>query len=278
MSSLPKLAVVSLAIIAIGALQFVMPAFSNNPNTALNASTKVLAPDSSLSNLPVKDFHSAQSGTLYFINEQVIQDETVQQHSLSPVLKTKVDIKVTGIVARTKLTQTFRNAGTEWVSALYVFPLPENAAVDHLLMTIGDRKIEGVITEKDEAKKRYLQAKAEGKKVSLIAQQRPNIFSNRIANIGPGETIEVSAVRPTPRHRPIASPTRKPRRPAARSPEEIGACEFGCAGEWITWFPDVVWNARDCKDASCSNKFHCSDANCGVENRLGGFAPGRLVR
>ncbi|WP_299076104.1 marine proteobacterial sortase target protein [uncultured Paraglaciecola sp.] len=192
MSSLPKLAVVSLAIIAIGALQFVMPAFSNNPNTALNASTKVLAPDSSLSNLPVKDFHSAQSGTLYFINEQVIQDETVQQHSLSPVLKTKVDIKVTGIVARTKLTQTFRNAGTEWVSALYVFPLPENAAVDHLLMTIGDRKIEGVITEKDEAKKRYLQAKAEGKKVSLIAQQRPNIFSNRIANIGPGETIEVS--------------------------------------------------------------------------------------
>jgi Ca-activated chloride channel family protein len=59
-----------------------------------------------------------------------------------------VDIKVTGIIARTKLTQTFKNAGKHWVNALYVFPLPENAAVDHLLMTVGERKIEGQIKSK----------------------------------------------------------------------------------------------------------------------------------
>jgi Ca-activated chloride channel family protein len=61
------------------------------------------------------------------------------------MLKTKVDIKVTGIVARTKFTQTFKNDAKNWVNALYVFPLPENAAVDHLLMTVGERKIEGEI-------------------------------------------------------------------------------------------------------------------------------------
>jgi Ca-activated chloride channel family protein len=70
--------------------------------------------------------------------------------------------------------------------------LPENAAVDHLLMTVGERKIEGQIKHKVEAKQIYLQTKAQGKKASLIAQQRPNMFSNSIANIGPGETIRVS--------------------------------------------------------------------------------------
>jgi Ca-activated chloride channel family protein len=180
MSSLPKLAVVSLVIIAIGALQYAVPAFTSKQA------------NSALINLPISDYQSAQSGTLIFIHQQLVQGETVAQHLLSPVLKTRVDIKVTGIVARTKLTQTFKNAGENWVDALYIFPLPENAAVDHLLMTVGERKIEGKIKEKSEAKQIYLQAKAQGKKASLVAQQRPNMFSNSIANIGPGETIEVT--------------------------------------------------------------------------------------
>lgn len=195
MSSLPKFAVVGMVVIAIGALQFAVPSLTNKHTAA--AITKAIGSqvkqqNSPLINLPISDEQQAQSGTLYFISSASEQGETIQQHLLSPVLKSKVDIKVTGIVARTKLTQTFKNAGKEWVNALYVFPLPENAAVDHLLMTIGERKIEGKIKEKTEAKRIYLQAKAQGKKASLVAQQRPNMFSNSIANIGPGETIEVT--------------------------------------------------------------------------------------
>ena len=195
MSSLPKLAVVSLVVIAIGALQFAVPALTSKQTATLisNATgSQTEQPKSALINHPTNDYQNAQSGTLYFIREASDQGETLKQHLLSPVLKTKVDIKVTGIIARTKLTQTFKNAGKHWVNALYVFPLPENAAVDHLLMTVGERKIEGQIKEKTEAKKIYLEAKAQGKKASLVAQQRPNMFSNSIANIGPGETIEVS--------------------------------------------------------------------------------------
>lgn len=195
MSSLPKFAVVSLVVIAIGALQFVVPAFTNKQTTTL-ISNAIGSPNSqhnsTLINHPVSAAENAQSGTLYFIQELTDQGETKYQHLISPVLKTTVDIKVTGIVARTKLTQTFKNAGKDWLDAKYVFPLPENAAVDHLLMSVGDRKIEGIIKEKAAAKKIYLQAKSQGKKASLIAQQRPNMFSNSIANIGPGETIEVT--------------------------------------------------------------------------------------
>jgi len=195
MSSLAKLAIVSLVVIAIGALQFAVPALTHKPAATpiLDASGSANnQANSALINHPISDYQHAQSGTLYLIHEKSVQGETVQQHLLSPVIKTKVDIKVTGIVARTKLTQTFKNAGKQWVNGLYVFPLPENAAVDHLLMTVGERKIEGKIKEKSEAKKIYLQAKAQGKKASLVAQQRPNMFSNSIANIGPGETIEVT--------------------------------------------------------------------------------------
>lgn len=195
MSSLPKLAVVSLVVIAIGALQFAVPAFTSKQTAtpiahALGSQTKQQNNDRI--NQPIGDYQNAQSGTLYFIQDQLEQGETVQKHLLSPVLKTKVDIKVTGIIARTKLTQTFKNAGDHWVDGLYVFPLPENAAIDHLLMKVGERKIEGQIKEKAEAKKIYLQAKIQGKKASLVAQLRPNMFSNSIANIGPGETIEVT--------------------------------------------------------------------------------------
>ncbi|WP_339719221.1 marine proteobacterial sortase target protein [uncultured Paraglaciecola sp.] len=195
MSSLPKFAVVSLVVIAIGALQFAVPAFTNKQNIAPTSNaigTPNTQQNSTLSNQPVGENQNTLSGTLYFIKEHNVADETSYQHLQSPVLKTKVDIKVTGIIARTTVTQTFKNAGKDWVDALYVFPLPENAAVDHLLMTVGERKIEGVIKEKAEAKKIYLQAKAQGKKASLVAQQRPNMFSNSIANIGPGEMITVN--------------------------------------------------------------------------------------
>jgi Ca-activated chloride channel family protein len=195
MSSLPKFAVVSLVVIAIGALQYAVPAFTNKQITAPFSNviaSPITQQNRALINQPISDYQNALNGTLYFIKEQIEQGETTHQHLLSPVLKTNVDIKVTGIIARTKLTQTFKNAGNEWLNALYVFPLPENAAVDHLLMSVGERKIEGIIKEKTEAKKIYLQAKAQGKKASLVAQQRPNMFSNSIANIGPGETIQVT--------------------------------------------------------------------------------------
>ena len=70
---------------------------------------------------------------------------------------------------------------------MYVFPLPSNSAVDHLDMIIGKRIIEGQIKERKEAKKIYNKAKQAGKKASLIEQQRPNIFTAKVANIGPGE-------------------------------------------------------------------------------------------
>ncbi len=112
----------------------------------------------------------------------------------APTLKTDVHISVTGLIARATVSQEFLNPSLEkdaWAEGIYVFPLPETAAVDHLRMKIGERIIEGQIKEKAEAKKVYEQAKQEGKRASLVEQERPNIFTTSVANIGPGERITV---------------------------------------------------------------------------------------
>src|SRR5258706_14284084 len=109
----------------------------------------------------------------------------------APLLATDVEIRVTGHVARAKVRQNFRNPHTEWYEGVYSFPLPENAAVDHLRMRVGERVVEGEIRERQAAKASYEQAKSEGRRATLIEQERPNIFTSSVANIGPGATIEV---------------------------------------------------------------------------------------
>jgi Ca-activated chloride channel family protein len=108
-----------------------------------------------------------------------------------PLLATDVEIRVSGMVARAAVRQRFRNPHPEWYEGIYVFPLPENAAVDHLRMRIGDRVVEGEIRERQAAKAAYEQAKQSGRRATLLEQERPNIFTSSVANIGPGEEIEV---------------------------------------------------------------------------------------
>ncbi|MEM1370781.1 MAG: VIT domain-containing protein [Pseudomonadota bacterium] len=109
----------------------------------------------------------------------------------APRLASDIDIKVTGPIARGTMTQHFHNPTEGFVEAVYVMPLAENAAVDSLKMIVGERVIIGRIKERGEAKRIYERARANGKKASLLTQERPNIFTQQVANIGPGETIVV---------------------------------------------------------------------------------------
>lgn len=106
-------------------------------------------------------------------------------------LGTDVQVKIAGPVVRTTVTQAFRNTTSDWVEAVYSYPLPEDAAVDSLKMVVGDRVIIGEIKEKEEARILYEQAKASGTRAGLVEQDRPNMFRNSVANVGPGETVLV---------------------------------------------------------------------------------------
>ena len=122
----------------------------------------------------------------------LLQGAAPGEYVAAPTLQTEVAIQVTGLIARTRLTQVFHNPGTDSVEGVYVFPLPERAAVDHLWMRVGDRVIEGEIQEKEAARRTYEGAKREGRKAALVVQQRPNLFTNSIAHIGANEYVRVT--------------------------------------------------------------------------------------
>ncbi|MFV0295022.1 MAG: marine proteobacterial sortase target protein [Hyphomicrobiaceae bacterium] len=109
----------------------------------------------------------------------------------APRIGADYDVSVSGPTARTRVTQMFENSGKTHVEAVYVYPLPENAAVDTLKMVIGRRVVVGSIKERKKAKVIYERAKAAGRKAALVEQERPNLFTNSVANIGPGETVVV---------------------------------------------------------------------------------------
>ncbi|MEL6318739.1 MAG: VIT domain-containing protein, partial [Pseudomonadota bacterium] len=109
----------------------------------------------------------------------------------APVLKTKIDVAIAGAIGRTVVTQRFKNPAPVFVEGKYIFPLPESAAVDTLRMRVGDRLIEGEIKEREEAKEIYEEAREQGYVASLVEQERPNLFTTSVANIGPGETVVI---------------------------------------------------------------------------------------
>lgn len=105
---------------------------------------------------------------------------------------TKVDIEVTGFMQAVTVTQTFKNPFNAPVEALYVFPLPDDSAVHDMTMTAGNRVIRANIQKRAQARQQYEQAKAEGRRAALLDQERPNIFTQSLANLLPGEKVMVT--------------------------------------------------------------------------------------
>jgi Ca-activated chloride channel family protein len=108
-----------------------------------------------------------------------------------PLKHTEVMAKVAGNVSRVEVTQTFENPLKQPLEAIYVFPLPDQAAVDDMEIKVGDRTIRGFIKKREEAKQIFNEAKRAGKTAGLLEQERDNIFTQSLANIKPGEKIEV---------------------------------------------------------------------------------------
>jgi len=109
----------------------------------------------------------------------------------APTQQTDATIRIAGPIARTVLQQHFSNPGDDWAEALYAFPLPEDAAVDHLRLRIGERVIEGDIQARAQARQTYETAAREGRQTALVEQHRPNLFTTAVANIPPHADIVV---------------------------------------------------------------------------------------
>ncbi|HEU4934378.1 MAG TPA: VIT domain-containing protein, partial [Pyrinomonadaceae bacterium] len=126
----------------------------------------------------------AQGG--YTSGALTVVDSAGKAKAMCPLKHTDVKAEISGFISRVVVTQQFENPFNEKIEAVYTFPLPQNAAVDDMTMIVGERTIRGKILPREEAKAVYDAAKSSGKVASLLDQERPNIFTQSVANILPG--------------------------------------------------------------------------------------------
>ncbi|MDX2263694.1 MAG: marine proteobacterial sortase target protein [Hyphomicrobiales bacterium] len=221
------------------------PLHFDHPMTRLRACAALIA-------LAATAFHaiaaSAQAAPLRFSTPHetrggaLVFESTVEgRHVEAPLLGADIDMEVTGAIVRARVTQRFRNPASGWVEGVYLFPLPEDAAVDTLKMVIGERIVVGQVKERQAAKIIYEQAKADGKKAGLIEQERPNMFTTSVANIGPGETVVIQfeyqhAVRQSGGEFSLRAPLVVA--PRYTPPPVMQTVEFTPGGGWADPVPD----------------------------------------
>jgi Ca-activated chloride channel family protein len=121
-----------------------------------------------------------------------VVDATGKPKLTCPLKHTDVKAEISGFISRVVVTQQFENPFPEKIEAVYTFPLPQNAAVDDMTMIVGERTVRGKIMPREEAQAVYEAAKSSGKVASLLDQERPNIFTQSVANILPGEQVKIT--------------------------------------------------------------------------------------
>ena len=121
-----------------------------------------------------------------------ILDSSGKQRGFCPLRHTDVRAEVTGFLARVNVTQEFQNPFDEKIEAVYTFPLPQSAAVDDMTLKVGARTVKGKIMRREQAQAVYAAARSAGQVASLLDQERPNIFTQSVANISPGERVTVT--------------------------------------------------------------------------------------
>ena len=121
-----------------------------------------------------------------------VVDPTGKPKAVCPLKHTDVKAQISGFLSRVTINQEFENPFKEKIEAVYTFPLPQNAAVDDMTMLVGDRTVRGKILRREQAEAVYEAAKNNGQTASLLNQERPNVFTQSVANILPGEQIKIT--------------------------------------------------------------------------------------
>src|ERR1700687_2868199 len=106
-----------------------------------------------------------------------VLDSSGKPKAVCPLKHTDIKAEISGFLSRVVVMQEFQNPFNEKIEAVYTFPLPQNAAVDDMTMTVGDRTVRGKILRREEAQAVYDAAKSNGQVASLLDQERPNIFT-----------------------------------------------------------------------------------------------------
>jgi Ca-activated chloride channel family protein len=150
----------------------------------------VIATPAAADSEPHDEAYPGSGAMMVNIPEDLALHTGVRQIPL-PLRHTDVNARIDGYISSVNVRQQFENPFSEKIEAVYLFPLPEKSAINEFVMTIGDRRIRGILREKEEAEAIYQEARRQGYRASLLTQHRPNVFEQKVANIEPGKVIDI---------------------------------------------------------------------------------------
>jgi Ca-activated chloride channel family protein len=132
--------------------------------------------------IPLDSLHGPVAG--------MIDPETHAQVAVSPSF-TRVNVVITDAIAQAVVTQRFVNPFRGKTETVYLFPLPDQGAVHGMKYQYKDSVYVATIMERQKAQTVYDSIKNQGGQAALLIQDKPNIFQQRIATLGPGDTAYV---------------------------------------------------------------------------------------
>ena len=104
----------------------------------------------------------------------------------------RVNVEVVGRMARTTVTQVFKNHTSRRTAGEYRFTLPQDAALSRLAMSVGEKMMEGELVEREKARMIYESIVRKRKDPALLEWKGGNRFSTRVFPIEPNSTKTVS--------------------------------------------------------------------------------------
>jgi Ca-activated chloride channel family protein len=117
-----------------------------------------------------------------------------------PLTAVVIEATVDGLDAAVVVRQRYLNPFDHAIEATYIHPLPDRAAVTAFAVSIGDRRIEGRLQERGQARADYDAAIAGGHRAAITEEERPDVFTTRVGNLQPGDQaeVELTLVQPLP--------------------------------------------------------------------------------
>ncbi len=163
----------------------------SSEETSARALTDTLSLEDPLVIVVAPESRTTRSRDAVPLLQPVRRSNTGNMAGKFPLQHVRVRTEISGIVAETEVEQVFANPFDHPIEAVYTFPLPDSAAITDFEMRMGDRHIVGIVRPREEAERLYREARARGYPVSLMTQERPNVFTQHVANIVPGQPVAV---------------------------------------------------------------------------------------
>ncbi|XP_036072145.1 von Willebrand factor A domain-containing protein 5A [Oryzias melastigma] len=108
-----------------------------------------------------------------------------------PLQSVEVELQVKDHVATVISTLNYQNKEDKPVEAVFVFPLPGDAAVCHFSAGIGETHIVAELKEKQQAREEYDDALSSGQQAVLLeeSEETPDLFFLSVGNLLPGQSV-----------------------------------------------------------------------------------------